>query len=195
MTHPARPHPAPATADSARSPLSALRAGHWTLDPAHSAVGFRHKSVWGLVTVKGSFSRFAGAGELTAEHTASGTLTIEAASVATGKPKLDTHLLSADFFDVERYPEFTFVAERVTATGEEEAEVSGGLTVLGTSRPLSFTARATSTDPDHVTLDAEFDVDRSAYAMTWNRGGMLKGLTHVVLSARFSRDGAGDGGS
>jgi polyisoprenoid-binding protein YceI len=171
----------------ADSTKTALSAGHWALDAAASSVGIRNKSVWGLVTVKATFAKVGGEGEILADGTASGTLTIDAASVASGKSKLDTHLRSADFFDVEKFPEFTFAADRVVPKTADTAEVSGRLTVLGKTRPLDFTARTVAAGSDEVALTAEVEVDRSEFGMTWNRGGMLGSPTTVSLSLRFVR--------
>jgi len=173
---------------AARSAAPAdLSVGHWTLDAGASSIGIQHKSMWGMVTIKAAFTTFSGSGETLPDGTARGTLSIDAASVASGKPKLDVHLRTADFFEVEKHPEFTFEAERVVPKGPGTAEVTGRLTVLGRTRPLSFTARTAVAGPDEVTVNAEVDVDRDEFGMTWNRGGMLKGLTRVALSLRFTR--------
>ena len=164
-----------------------LNVGHWTLDAPASSVAIRNKSMWGLVTVKATFAKVSGGGETLADGSASGTLTVGAASVASGKAKLDTHLRSADFFDVEKFPDFTFEADRVVRKAGDTAEVSGRLTVIGSTRPLAFTARVAVAGPDEVTLTAEVDIDRSEFGMTWNRGGMLKSPTTVALQLRFVR--------
>ncbi|QMU68387.1 YceI family protein [Streptacidiphilus sp. P02-A3a] len=173
---------------AARPAASAdLSVGHWTLDAGASTVGIQHKSMWGMVTIKAAFTRLSGTGETLPDGSARGTLSIDAASVASGKPKLDVHLRTADFFDVEQFPEFTFEAERVAPKGTGTAEVTGRLTVLGRTRPLGFTARTSVAGPDEVTLNAEVDVDRDTFGMSWNKGGMLKGLTRVTVSLRFVR--------
>lgn len=176
-------------ARSATAPAD-LGIGHWTLDAPASSVGIRHKSVWGLVTVTGTFTEVSAEGETEADGSAHGTLTVAAASIASGKAKLDTHLRSADFFAADRYPSFSFAADRVVpgrADAAGTAEVTGRLTVLGVTRPLSFTVRTAAAGPDDVTLSGDVVVDRAEFGMTWNRGGMLKGLTTVTLALRFRR--------
>jgi len=172
----------------ADSTTAELSVGHWTLDAPASSVGIRNKSMWGLVTVKATFAKVSGVGETLADGSATGTLTVTAASVSSGKSKLDTHLRSVDFFDVEKFPDFTFAAERVVRKTADSAEVTGQLTVLGNSRPLSFTVRTAAAGSDEVALTAEVDIDRADFGMTWNRGGMLKSPTTVVLSLRFIRE-------
>ena len=172
----------------AENSTAELGAGTWTLDAAASSVGIQNKAMWGLATVKAAFPEVSGAGETLADGTGRGTLTVNAASVASGKSKLDVHLRSADFFDVETYPAFTFEADRVVPGAAGSAEVSGKLTILGKTQPLGFTARTSVTGPDEVTLSADVTVDRNAFGMTWNRGGAIKGLTSVALVLRFTRD-------
>jgi polyisoprenoid-binding protein YceI len=164
-----------------------LAIGHWTLDAPASTVSIRHKSMWGLATVTGSFTRVSAEGETAADGSAHGTLTVHAASIATGTARLDTHLRSDDFFATEKYPDFTFAADRVVPGQGGTAEVTGRLTVLGRTRPLSFTVRTAVAGPDDVTLSGEVEVDRREFGMDWNRAGMLRGLTTVVLALRFSR--------
>ena len=165
-----------------------LSTGDWVLDAAASAVGFRHRSMWGLITMTGTFAKVSGEGTLDADGRGRGTLVVDAGSVGTGKKKLDTHLLSADFFEVDKHPAFTFDAESVVADGSGNAEVAGRLTVLGRTRPLTFTARISSASPTDVTLTGEVHIDRNDFGMAWkNPGGMMRGLTVVTLSTRFTR--------
>ncbi|WP_405539324.1 YceI family protein [Streptomyces sp. NBC_00075] len=168
------------------SPLTGLSTGHWILDAAGSSVGIRHKSMWGLATIKGLFTRISGEGEIGTDGAAHGTLTIDAASINSKQAKLDTHLRSADFFDVDRHPTFTFAATEVVPDGAGAAKVSGSLTVLGKTRTLSFTAHATASGADEVTLSGEVVIDRADFGMTWNKAGMMKGLTTVALTLRFT---------
>lgn len=164
-----------------------LSTGHWVLDPTASSVGFRHKSLWGLVTVKGTFTTISGEGEVDGQGHGHGTLVIDAASVDTKKKRLDTHLRSADFFEVDKHPTFTFAADGVTADSTGNAQVSGTLTVHGKSRPLSFTTQVTATSSTDVTLTGETAIDYKDFGMAWkNPGGTMRGLTTVTLRTRFT---------
>ncbi|WP_329139516.1 YceI family protein [Streptomyces sp. NBC_01476] len=177
MTNPTSGHPAAGAA-----------AGHWVLDPAHSSVRFRSKSVWNLITVKGEFGSLGGSGEVQPGGTAQGTLTVQTASLDTNHGKRDTHLRSADFFHSEEHPELVFTAASVTPVGTDELDVAGELTVRGTTRPLNFTARITAADANAVTLEAEVAVHRADFGMTWNQLGMIKGPTTVSITARYQRE-------
>jgi polyisoprenoid-binding protein YceI len=161
--------------------------GRWLLDPAASTVAFEHKSVWGLVNVKGQFTDVSGEGELSADGTGSGTVTIPSGSLDTKHAKRDKHLHSADFFHVEKYPTLTFAVRSATRGADGTVQVAGDLTVKDTTRPLTFTARATELSADAVTLTAELQVDRAWFGLNWNQMGMLRGLANLTLTTRFTR--------
>ncbi|MFE1927993.1 YceI family protein [Streptomyces asoensis] len=165
----------------------AVETGLWQLDAAASTVAVKHKSVWGLVTVKGVFATVGGGGEVAADGTVTGTLTLDAASIDTKNAKRDDHLRSADFFDTDKHPEITFAVQSAELGSDGTAKVSGQLTVLGVGRPQSFTARVSRADGDAVTLDATFTVDRTEFGMTTNQLGMMGGLTTITAALRFTR--------
>jgi polyisoprenoid-binding protein YceI len=169
----------------------------WQLDPAGSTATFRHKTIWGLVTVRGSFSAIRGGGEIHADGSASGRLEIDAASVDTGNAKRDTHLRSADFFHAAAHPQLVATISPVARTDDGAATVAGTLTVNGVSRPIQLDAKITEATGQAVTLQAEIEIDRGDYGMTWNQLGMLRGNAAVSVVARFVRpapDGGSDGG-
>ncbi|MGI9510566.1 MAG: YceI family protein [Geminicoccaceae bacterium] len=65
-------------------------------------------------------------------------VTIDAASVSTGFEALDTHLKSADFLEVETYPEITFESTSVERTGDMTADITGDLTIHGVTEPVTL---------------------------------------------------------
>jgi polyisoprenoid-binding protein YceI len=166
-------------------PLTGITPGPWVLDPSGSEVRFQHKSVWGMVNVKGHFTDISGSGEVAPDGTASGRVVIAAASLDSGHTQRDKHLRSADFFDVIAFPELVVDARSVTASAPDTATVDGTLTVKDVTRPLTFTAHATEVTANAVTLTAEVTVDRADYQMNWNKAGMLKGLATINLTVRF----------
>ncbi|MER6016205.1 YceI family protein [Streptomyces bluensis] len=165
----------------------AVETGTWQLDPARSTVGVQHKTMWGLVTVKGTFTGLTGEGEVGVDGSATGSITLDAASLDTKNAKRDTHLRAADFFDTDRHPELTFVVRGATPASDGSVQVAGQLSVRGISRPQSFTARLAEVSADAVTLTAEFTVDREQFGMDWNQLGMMRGRTTVTASLRFAR--------
>ncbi|KPI11289.1 YceI family protein [Actinobacteria bacterium OK074] len=169
---------------------TAVEAGTWQLDATRSTVAFQARSVWGLVLVKGTFAGVAGGGEVGADGSANGSITLEAASLDTGHTKRDIHLRSADFFDVERHPEITFAVRSAKLEAGKTVKVVGQLTVRGISRPQTLTAELTESAADAVTLTVQFTADRTEFGMTWNQMGMMRGLTTVTASLRFVRSAA-----
>ncbi len=165
----------------------AVETGLWQLDATASRVGIRHKTMWGLVTVKGGFGVLSGTGEVRPDGSAVGTLAFDVASLDTGNAKRDTHLRSADFFDADHHPEITFAAGSAEIRDGDQVHIVGRLTVRGISRPLSLTARLTDGDATGLTLDAEFSVDRDQFGMGWNQLGMIRGRTTVTAALRFVR--------
>jgi len=89
----------------------------WSLDAAHSSVALRHKTMWGLVTVRGTFSDLSGTGEILPDGSAHGRLEIGAASPNTNNAKRDKHLQSADFFNAQAHPRIVAEMRRATRTG------------------------------------------------------------------------------
>lgn len=164
-----------------------VETGVWQLDQATSTIAIRHKSIWGLVTVNGTFTSFRGQGEVLADGTTRGTLVVDAASLDTKNAKRDQHLRSAEFFDVDRNPTITFSAHSVVPSANQSVPVNGQLTVRGVTRPLALTATVTDSSADAVTLTAEFTVDREQFEMTWNQLGMIRGLATVITTLRFTR--------
>ena len=88
-------------------------AGTWAIDPVHSEVSFtvRHMMV---SKVRGRFDKFEGT-IVTAEDplASSVTASVDLSSINTGQEQRDAHIRSADFFEVEKYPEMTFVSTAV----------------------------------------------------------------------------------
>ncbi|MDH6625700.1 polyisoprenoid-binding protein YceI [Streptomyces sp. LBL] len=167
-----------------------VETGTWQLDRTASTVALRHKTMWGLVTVKGTFTGVTGQGEVRPDGSAVGTLTLDAASLDTKHTKRDKHLRSADFFDVENHPEITFTVRSAELRDGQTVHVVGQLTARGVSRPQSFTARMVGADADALTLDAEFSVDRAQFGMGWNQMGMIRGLTTIAATLKFTRTAA-----
>jgi polyisoprenoid-binding protein YceI len=165
---------------------AAVETGPWQLDPARSTVTIRHKTMWGLVTVKGTFTGVSGGGEVLPDGTVRGTLTLDAASLDTKQAKRDKHLRSADFFHVEKHPEITYTVRSASLREDGTVQVAGDLTVRGITRPLSFIARADQAGQGEATVTAEVTVDRADFDLKWNQLGMLRGLTTATVSLRFT---------
>ena len=168
----------------------AVETGVWQLDTVRSTVAIKHKTMWGMVTVKGTFGGLTGEGEVQPDGTARGTVTLDAASLDTKSAKRDEHLRGGDFFDVEQHPSLVFAVRNAVVRPDDTVEISGQLTVRGISRPQSATARVTESSADIITLTTEFTVDREQFGLGWNQLGMMRGLTTVTATLGFTRTSA-----
>lgn len=157
--------------------------GTYTIDPTHSRIGFvaRHAMV---TKVRGSFNDFEGSGYFDAADPANSRvqLTIKAASIDTRNTDRDNHLKSNDFFDMENYPEITFVSTAVEPIDAETYRVTGDLTIKGVTKPVTvdFEYSGTAVDPfgnTRVGFEGQTTVNRKDWGVNWNAaleaGGVL----------------------
>jgi polyisoprenoid-binding protein YceI len=176
---------------AASGPATALAGpASWQLDPSTSAVTFTHKTIWGLVTVRGEFSDLSGSAEILPDGSANGRLEIGAASVNTKHRKRDEHLRSADFFDVAAHPTIVVDVTQAASSDGSSVQASGTLTVAGRTRPLTVTARITEASDQGISLTADIEIDRADFGMTWNQLGMVKGAAQLHVVARFVKPAA-----
>ncbi|MCL6597876.1 MAG: YceI family protein [Alicyclobacillus macrosporangiidus] len=157
----------------------------WDVDVAHSSIDFsvRHMMV---SKVKGTFHQFSA--EITADPedltTANIRFEIDVNSIDTRNEDRDKHLRSADFFDVEKYPKITFQSTRIIKKSDGEYEVTGDLTIRGTTRPETFlvTYEGQGKDPWgnlKVGFSGHGSINREEYGLKYNAaletGGVLIG--------------------
>jgi polyisoprenoid-binding protein YceI len=161
-------------------------AGTWTLDATRTTIGLKTRSMWGMAPVKGVFRQSAGQGTVTPDGQVSGSITVAAASIDTKNAKRDEHLRSADFFQAAEHREITFTIDRITPASEG-VTVTGKLTVRGRTQPVSFPARVSVFGGDEVWLDAEVQVNRADFGLTWNQLGMASMKNTIAVHAVFSR--------
>jgi polyisoprenoid-binding protein YceI len=118
-------------------------ADSFDLDPTHTYPSFEINHL-GFSTMRGSFT--ATSGTLTYDpdtHTGSVKATIDAASVNTGFGKRDEHLRSKEFFNVEKFPTLAFSADNFKLEADKPATVTGSLTLLGVTKPVSLSVQPT----------------------------------------------------
>jgi polyisoprenoid-binding protein YceI len=154
------------------------------IDPTHSEATFQVRHL--ITKVRGSFGEFAGTIEFdqAQPERSSVAFTIQAASVDTNQPDRDTHLRSEDFFHVEKFPTITFKSTSVKATGANQFEVAGELSLRGVSKgialPVTFLGLAK--DPwgkERAGFETEITINRKDFGLSWNAaletGGFLVG--------------------
>jgi polyisoprenoid-binding protein YceI len=149
----------------------ALPTAAWSIDPAHSYVGFEVKHL-GIATFRGRFTDVGGTIRTDAGEVAAVDGIVQLASILTNDERLDAHLRSADFLDVETYPEGRFTSTRVQSDGDAVV-VEGELTLRGVTRParLEGVVEGWGVDPggaERVSIQARGAIDRNEYGISWN---------------------------
>src|SRR5215470_6887455 len=111
----------------------------WEIDPTHSQVSFAIR-VMSVTTTSGSFNRLRGQLHIDEQNLASSWVEaeVDAASIDTHNRLRDTHLRSNAFFAVKKYPTIAFRSTRVQHTGGNAYKVTGNLTLLGMTKPVTF---------------------------------------------------------
>ena len=114
-------------------------ADSYTLDAGHTFPRFEINH-FGFSTHRGQFNKTAGKLVLDrAAKTGSVEITVQTASIGTGDPKLEEHLRSPDFFNVEKFPTMVFKAKTIKFNGDVPLSAEGELTLLGVTKPLTLT--------------------------------------------------------
>jgi polyisoprenoid-binding protein YceI len=150
-------------------------ADSYTVDKAHSEVLFSVRHM-GVSKVTGRFNDFSGAitGDPTKPEGASVEFTVKATSVDTNDAGRDKHLRSADFFDVEKFPELTFKSSKIAAKGQGQYEVTGTFTMHGVSKEITLpvTMSGPIKDPrgnEKVGFEATTKLNRKDYGVSWSK--------------------------
>ncbi|MGW7285925.1 YceI family protein [Streptomyces sp. NPDC054847] len=163
-----------ATATAQVDPALAALSGEYTIDPAHSSIGFtvRHAMV---TNVRGSFGEYEGKLVLDGTEPARSTAAIDVAiaSIDTGIADRDGHLRSGDFFDAETFPKMTFRSTGAEQLGGDKYRISGDLTIKDVTRPiaidLEFQGSATDVyGNERVGFEGGTEILRSDWGLTWN---------------------------
>lgn len=165
------------------------------LDKVHSAVYFTVKHMM-VSKAKGEFQNvdIEFNGDVDNLENASVKAIVDASSIETNNEDRNGHLKSGDFFDVENYPNIVFESKSVKKVSDSVYEVTGDLTIRGTTNEETFTVvhNGVAKDPMGGNMVAGFDVEgkinREDYGLTWNAaletGGVLIGK-EVNLTAAF----------
>jgi polyisoprenoid-binding protein YceI len=163
--------------------LPGFVAGTWEIDAVHSEVSFvvRHLVV---SKVRGRFDRFSGT-IVTDEDLgrSSVTVTIDASSINTNEPNRDNHVRSADFLDVESFPNITFRSTAVRADGNG-LFVDGELTIRGATRPVTLDVEGNGFTPDpyggtRTGFSASTEFNRQDFGVSYN--GPIPGTDNAMV--------------
>jgi polyisoprenoid-binding protein YceI len=162
---------------------TAQAAETFVVDTPHSEAVFQVRHF--VTKVRGRFDDFTGTIQVDRANPAASAveLKINAATLNTAHPGRDKHLRSADFFDVEKYPEITFKSTKITPKGQNAYDVTGTFTMHGVTKeitvPVSFLGFMGSGPTEKAGFSADFTLNRKDYGIVWNRaldaGGTVLG--------------------
>jgi polyisoprenoid-binding protein YceI len=145
-------------------------------DQTHSTIAFKVRHMLG--SAKGKFTKFSGTIEVDRDHPEKSSVvaTIQAASIDTANAKRDEHLRTADFFNVQQYPEITFKSRRVKQTGANTGEITGDFTMHGVTRAITLNVQLLG-DPGSAAKDqttrwrvTTAPLKRSEFKLGWSKG-------------------------
>jgi len=156
--------------------------GTWQLDPYHTQVEFSAKHL-GMMTVRGQFDEVSTTADIDPEHpeNASVEATISTASIRTNNATRDNDIRSSNFLEIDKYPTMTFKSTSIKPAGPDHYELTGDLTIKGTTRPVTL----------DVTKYGEFNDSgmmghRIAYGATTKINRKDFGLSfNAILDGRF----------
>jgi polyisoprenoid-binding protein YceI len=146
---------------------AAAQGQKYLITPQNSKVEFIGSKVTGKHN--GSFGDFSGQVDYAGSPENSRvTITIKTESITTDTPDLTKHLKTADFFDVAKFPEATFVSTAIKAGGDKGAThtVTGNLTMHGVTRAITFPATINVT-PDAATVESSFSINRKDFGINY----------------------------
>jgi polyisoprenoid-binding protein YceI len=171
------------TATVEKAPAAGTRTT-WKLDPSHTTVEFSAKHLM-ISTVKGRITDIEGTIDMDEKDPRNSSVeaTLKAASLDTRTDQRDQHLRSADFLDVEKYPEIIFRSTRIEGD-KDSFKLTGDLTIRDVTKPITLDVEfeGTGKDPwggERVGFSAKGKFDRRDFGLTWNQaletGGVVVG--------------------
>jgi polyisoprenoid-binding protein YceI len=178
----------PAASGQAATPTRATET--LALNPQNSKIEFVGSKVTG--SHDGKLNEFTGTVQLNGDkpETSKIDISIDMASFETDTAKLTTHLKSADFFDVEKYPKATFTSTEITPGGAAGAThtIKGNLTLRGVTKGISFPATV-AVKADEVTAKSEFSINRKDFNINYagKADDLIKDQVLVKLDLRVPR--------
>jgi len=149
------------------------QAATYKVDPAHAFAVFK-VSHFGWSNNWGRFNDVSGSVDFDKSDVTKSkvSITIKTASVDTNHKKRDAHLRSPDFFNAKEFPEMKFVSTKIMKTGDKTANVTGNLTLLGVTKPVTLSVtwnregpHFRNKDKTHTGFSATGTIKRSDFGM------------------------------
>lgn len=146
----------------------------WTIDPAHSEIGFKIKHLV-ISTVSGKFTSFEGKLEGDPEDFTQSQIsfTADIDSINTGNEQRDGHLKSGDFFDAAKHPKLSFSSTAIVNKNGSDYKLTGDLTIRGTTKPITLNVDFGGIQNNmYGQTVAGFEItgkiNRQEYGLTWS---------------------------
>lgn len=155
------------TGEAAQVASPATAGQKYLITPQNSKIEFIGSKVTGKHN--GSFENFSGQiDHVGTPENGRVSITIKTDSINTDTPDLTKHLKTADFFDVAKYPEATFVSTTIKPGGDNGAShtVTGNLTMHGVTKAITFPATINVT-PDAATVESSFSINRKDFGINY----------------------------
>ena len=160
-----------------------MKTTKWAIDPTHSEITFKVKHLM-ISNVKGEFRTFQA--NIDGEDFTNSIISanIDASSISTNNDDRDTHLKSPDFFEVEKYPEITFVSKSIKKVDDDEYQLVGDLTIKGTTKEITLDTEfgGFMKDPygnEKAGFSISGKLNRKDFGLNWNAaleaGGVMVG--------------------
>ena len=171
---------------SASADLSSVPSGLYTLDSSHGYITFTYSHL-GFSNPRVGFNSFDAKLELDSDAPENSTIgvTIDASSIDSRVAEFNEYLNSSDFFNTAEHPTITFESTKVETTGDNTFDVTGNLTILGTTKPVTLAATINKAanhpmmDVPTVGVSASARIKRSE----WGLGAYVPAVSdEVVLS-------------
>jgi polyisoprenoid-binding protein YceI len=148
---------------------------NWTLDKAHTSIGFSAKHMM-FSTVRGTFTNFDGTVNIDEQNpqNSSVEVTVQLDSITTNDERRDGHLRSPDFFHTENHPTMTFKSTSIEGSDLNHFKLHGDLTIKGETHPLVLNvtkegeAKHPFTGSQVMAYSAEGTINRKDWGLNWN---------------------------
>lgn len=165
----------------------AAQAANYAIDPTHTFVTFEIGH-FGTTTNRARFDKKQGSVEFDrAAKSGKVDITIDTTSVNSGTPAFDKHLQSPDLFDAAKHPTIKFVSDKFSFNGDKVSEVTGQLTLLGKTAPVTLKATQFNCYDSPMLKrevcggDFETTIDRTQWGMNYGvEWGFPKNVRLVV---------------
>ena len=145
---------------------AATKRGAWRIDPARTHIDFVVDAV-GFPRTQGEFRAFSGRLSVDFDRPAAShvAFTVRSDSIEVGSSSFDDTLRGSNFLDAQRFPDIHFESTRVEKRDESTIDLTGDLTLLGVTHPLTVEVEVKRLGGARLSFVAHAHIDRLAYVM------------------------------